>query len=100
MDADVCNGAIALEGPLIAQDLRSVKLGSKTSELICISFLGLCPYPDVTPQNFVTTPKPAKNRPVPSGQDPIKIVHYSDIHIDTDYVEGSNANCTKPICCR
>lgn len=76
-------------------------IGSKTAQLFCITFLGLCPYPDVTP-NTITFPttKPSTGRPAPSGQEPIKVVHYSDIHIDPFYVAGSNTNCTKPICCR
>lgn len=44
--------------------------------------------------------KPVAARPVPSGQDPIRIVHYSDIHVDPFYTVGSNYNCTKPTCCR
>ncbi|KAK7409706.1 hypothetical protein QQX98_008087 [Neonectria punicea] len=32
-------------------------------------------------------------------KNPVKVVHYSDIHIDPLYAEGSNTKCTKPICC-
>ena len=39
-------------------------------------------------------------RPAGSGKEPIKVVHYSDVHVDHMYVPGSSANCTKPICCR
>ena len=69
---------------------------------MCITFLGLCSYPEVTPWSVpFPSPKPAgKTRPAPSGQPPIKVVHYSDIHIDHLYTPGANANCTKPICCR
>lgn len=45
--------------------------------------------------------QPAGGRPKPSGKDPIKIVHYSDIHIDPLYVPGSSTQCDgRPICCR
>jgi len=27
-------------------------------------------------------------------------VHYSDVHVDFDYVVGTNAKCTMPLCCR
>lgn len=30
----------------------------------------------------------------------IKIVHISDLHIDFDYVIGSNAECGMAMCCR
>ena len=29
-----------------------------------------------------------------------KILHLSDIHIDQEYTEGLNANCSEPLCCR
>lgn len=92
---------MALEGPIIAQNLRSMSVTSNTAKLFCVTFLGLCPYPDVNKWAVpFPSPKPSKGRPAPSGQKPIKVVHYSDIHVDPKYVAGSNANCTKPICCR
>ncbi len=78
-----------------------MSIGGKTSQIFCITFLGLCPYPDV---DAFTVPFPSASssitRPSSSGQSPIYVVHYSDIHIDPFYVTGSNTNCTKPICCR
>lgn len=100
-DDDVCEGAIALEGPIIAKAIRNMKIGSKTSKEFCITFLGICEYPDIKKWSVpFPSKKPAAARPASSGKDPIKVVHYSDIHIDPLYVEGSNAECTKPICCR
>ncbi|KAJ3531745.1 hypothetical protein NM208_g8745 [Fusarium decemcellulare] len=100
-DADVCDGTIELEGPIIAEALRNLVIGSKTSKLFCVTFLGLCEYPAVEPWSVPFPPETSPHtRPAPSGQDPIKIVHYSDIHIDQLYTEGSNAKCNKPICCR
>lgn len=100
-DDDVCDGAVELEGPIIAEALREVKLGSHTSELICHNFLGVC-EPEIRPHQVIfPSEKPADSaRPAPSGKDPIKVVHYSDVHVDHLYVPGSSANCTKPICCR
>jgi sphingomyelin phosphodiesterase len=74
---------------------------SKTAVLFCTTLTGLCQYPAVDPPFLELPPKPANiNRPVPSGQTPIQIVQYSDIHVDPFYVPGSSFNCTKPICCR
>ncbi|KAL7945442.1 Metallo-dependent phosphatase-like protein [Trichoderma barbatum] len=100
-DDDVCEGTVALEGPIIAKAIRDMSLGSDTSELFCGSFLGLCAEPTV-PQWKIPFPsaKPLTGRPVPSGKTPLKVVQYSDIHIDPLYVSGSTTNCTKPICCR
>lgn len=100
-DDDVCNGAVALEGPAVAEIIRKMDLGSRTSKLFCSSVVGLCPFPEVQKWSVpFPTPKPAGGRPAPSGKAPLKIVHFSDIHVDLQYVPGSNTQCTKPICCR
>ncbi|KAI0310558.1 hypothetical protein OF83DRAFT_1070329, partial [Amylostereum chailletii] len=33
------------------------------------------------------------------GRTPFQVMHFSDVHIDREYTVGSDANCTKPICC-
>lgn len=78
-----------------------MKLGSRTSKLFCNSLLGLCADPGIAQWSVpFPSPKPAGGRPSPSGQTPLKIVHFSDIHIDEHYTPGSNTQCNKPICCR
>ena len=77
-------------------------IGSHTAQLFCGTIFGLCDYPAVTPYS-VTFPsaKPAgASRPASSGKTPLKVVHYSDIHVDLSYQVGANYNCTKNICCR
>jgi sphingomyelin phosphodiesterase len=79
----VCAGAVALEGPILAHDLREMTIGSHTAQLFCTTFFGLCPYPAVTPYNVTfPSPKPDTTRPAVSGQSPIQVVHFSDIHVD------------------
>ncbi|AEO67682.1 uncharacterized protein THITE_2116556 [Thermothielavioides terrestris NRRL 8126] len=100
-DADVCKGILEREGPIIAQRVRALDLDSDSSQLFCTTFLGVCSYPDIRPFPVKLSQKPANVvRPAVSGQTPIKVVHYSDIHVDPFYEAGSNYNCTKPICCR
>ncbi|XP_057370154.1 sphingomyelin phosphodiesterase-like [Daphnia carinata] len=36
----------------------------------------------------------------PSDASTIKVLHLADPHWDPEYLEGSNANCGKPLCCR
>ena len=97
----MCVGAVALEGPIIARDLRDITVGSKSAKLFCINFLGLCPYPDVAPWSPPgITAKPSTPRPEVSGKKPLQVVHFSDIHVDPWYTVGANHVCTKPICCR
>ncbi|RKK82020.1 hypothetical protein BFJ69_g3307 [Fusarium oxysporum] len=100
-DADVCDGTIELQGPIIAEALRNVAIGSKTAQHFCVTFLGLCHYPAIDEWEVPVPPDHLRRkRPVSSGRDPIKVVHYSDIHVDQLYTEGSNSECNKPICCR
>ncbi|KAI1205916.1 sphingomyelin phosphodiesterase [Annulohypoxylon truncatum] len=82
-DDDVCEGAVALEGPVIAHALRGMKIGSKTSRLACIALMGLCPYPEIEPHDIsFPSPKPKTRRPPPSSLKPLQVVHFSDIHVD------------------
>ncbi|UNI16667.1 Sphingomyelin phosphodiesterase [Purpureocillium takamizusanense] len=101
-NSEMCDGSFALEGPIIADVFRKMKIGSRASQSFCATFLGLCEYPDVVPWTvpFPST-KPARGRPKPSGgKKPLRVVHYSDIHIDPLYVPGSSTKCDKLICCR
>lgn len=74
---------------------------SHTAQLFCTTVFGLCGYPAVTPYEVsFPSAKPTTSRPASSGKTPIKVVHYSDIHVDLSYETGANYNCTKNICCR
>ncbi|RYO88041.1 hypothetical protein DL766_008019 [Monosporascus sp. MC13-8B] len=101
-DDDVCEGSVSREGPIVARALRDMRIGSRTSRLFCAATMGLCSYPEFKHREipFPSPKKPDSGGPPPSGREPLKIIHFSDIHVDPFYVEGSNANCTKPICCR
>lgn len=97
----MCDGIIALEAPIVAAAIRKMKIGSDTANLFCNTFLGLCEFPAVPAWNVpFPSPKPKTSRPTPSGKPPIKVVHYSDIHIDPLYLPGASTQCNKPICCR
>ncbi|KHO00301.1 Sphingomyelin phosphodiesterase [Metarhizium album ARSEF 1941] len=99
---DVCDGAVALEAPIIAAGIRKMSIGSRSSKAFLTSFMGVCGYPDVQSWDIVfPSAQPSGGRSDPSGKDPIEIVHYSDIHIDPLYVPGSSTQCDgRPLCCR
>jgi len=78
---------------------------SKTSDQFCITFLGVCEYPEVDKWAVPFPSKPfcddsGAGRATPSGKDPIQVIHYSDIHIDPLYAEGASTECGMPTCCR
>ncbi|KAK3325362.1 Metallo-dependent phosphatase-like protein [Apodospora peruviana] len=60
-----------------------------------------CPPPPVlSGKAKFPKPKPPKPKQAhPSGQR-VKVLHLSDLHLDTRYKAGSEANCTGGMCCR
>ncbi|KZV71062.1 sphingomyelin phosphodiesterase [Peniophora sp. CONT] len=101
-DDDVCEGEIARLGPILAHSVRQFTIGGVTSQKFCFAAFGLCPEPPVTPFT-VPFPSAAPTNPktfTSTGKAPFQVVHLSDVHIDTQYVVGSDASCNKPICCR
>ncbi|KAJ5931453.1 hypothetical protein N7516_005942 [Penicillium verrucosum] len=100
-DPDVCTGVIDKEGPALHDAFKALHLNSDASKTLCASLIGLCKHPDVHSHTLTfPSPKPKTARPPPSGQKPIKVVHFSDTHVDLLYEPGSSYKCSKPICCR
>ncbi|KAA1479006.1 sphingomyelin phosphodiesterase [Dentipellis sp. KUC8613] len=101
-DDDVCAGEMQRSGLILAHSLRQFTIGGTTATKFCDAVFGLCQPPPVTPFT-VPFPRAAptnSTRIVSKGRTPFQVVHLSDVHIDREYTVGSNANCTKPICCR
>ncbi|KAJ3759690.1 sphingomyelin phosphodiesterase [Lentinula raphanica] len=102
-DPDVCSGLLSRLGPIIAHDLRSIDVAGQTGNRLCDALFGFCA--SKTPNAF-SVPLPSPTGPVapPSTptvrKAPFQVVHISDAHIDREYTVGSEANCTKNICCR
>ncbi|KAJ5282453.1 hypothetical protein N7497_002384 [Penicillium chrysogenum] len=100
-DPDVCAGIIDKEGPALHDAFNALQLNSDTSKTLCASLVGLCKYPEVHTYSLAfPSPKPKTVRPPPSGKTPLRVVHFSDTHVDLLYEPGSNYKCSKPICCR
>lgn len=86
-DADVCEGAVKEQGPILANDLRSISAFGQTATKLCDAVFGLCQPPAVN-KYTVPFPKPAPTNPkkfVSTGKAPIQVVHFSDVHIDRQY---------------
>ncbi|OAR03115.1 hypothetical protein LLEC1_05371 [Akanthomyces lecanii] len=101
-DEEFCAGTVEREVPALAELARNVEPSSTAAIQFCITFLGVCDYPKV--QEW-TVPFPSKpycdaSAPAPSNKKPLKVVHYSDIHVDPLYMTGSSTECRKAICCR
>lgn len=77
-----------------------MNIGTRISQLFCLTVFGLCQWPAIEAYNVSMTAKPDTSRPSPSGETPIQVVHISDIHADLFYETGASYNCPKNICCR
>ncbi|KAI2732865.1 hypothetical protein DTO012A8_10142 [Penicillium roqueforti] len=100
-DPDVCAGIIKKEGPALHDVFKHLQLNSDASKTLCANLVGLCKQPDVHSYNLTfPSPKPKTVRPPPSGKTPLKVVHFSDTHVDLLYEPESSYKCSKPICCR
>ncbi|KAI5120091.1 hypothetical protein M0805_001247 [Coniferiporia weirii] len=103
-DPDICEGDVGAQGPIIAHSLRQISLSGRTSRLFCNTLFGLCDPEPVEPYDVSFPPRALgaaqEEEKVSRGRTPFQVVHLSDVHIDQDYTVGSEANCTKYICCR
>ncbi|RDA86165.1 hypothetical protein CP532_3055 [Ophiocordyceps camponoti-leonardi (nom. inval.)] len=113
-DEDVCHGTMKHQAHILAQVLQrnSFENSSKTFEALCSTMVGLCDLPDFEPWTVPSdeilnssgrTPTPfdpSRRRPSPSGETPLQVIHFTDIHIDPLYEPGANTDCSKPVCCR
>ncbi len=77
-----------------------MSIGSRTSQLFCLTVFGLCQWPSIESYTVSMSPKPHTARPAPSGKTPLQIVHISDIHVDLSYEVGASYSCKKNVCCR
>ncbi|KAK0719621.1 Metallo-dependent phosphatase-like protein [Lasiosphaeris hirsuta] len=84
-----------------AQILASADVVGLDGQYICASLGNMCPHPPLIPVKAVfPKPKPTKpKKPQRSGKR-AKVLHLSDLHLDTRYATGSEANCTSSMCCR
>src|SRR3954451_674841 len=82
-DPDVCRGIVEKEGAALHDAFQNLHIGSHATRTMCASLIGLCQYPEVRPHTLqFPSSKPDTARPPPSGESPIKVVHFSDTHVD------------------
>ncbi|XP_065888775.1 sphingomyelin phosphodiesterase-like isoform X2 [Dysidea avara] len=103
-DKYVCSGIVPEFKDEVLYVFTSIALGPKE---ICGVIVGDgCGHPyDPWKQNWTVSfpdkPKPpVEPLPPPKPDNPIKILHLSDIHVDLLYTEGLTTECGEPLCCR
>lgn len=96
----MCAGAVGTQAPILAHDLRSIRLASPAAKNFCTTIFGLCPLPNTIPHTVNLTDPPAEavtgtlggraGRRLrrswrSSGRAPFQVVHISDVHVDRSY---------------
>ncbi|CAF0910592.1 unnamed protein product [Adineta ricciae] len=101
-DDEVCAGMIDEYNPVLIEVLRHSPLA--THEICGVAF-GCMRQADIPALQWNVTFPPSTVQISSSdmrsrAQATISILHLADLHIDTKYTPGSNANCGRPLCCR
>ncbi|KAB0799106.1 hypothetical protein PPYR_06986 [Photinus pyralis] len=102
---DVCTGIFDIFGPEV---LAVLNVTEKNPKEICTLLQSeACEEDPSLPPPWTIELSEARNeleepegRPLQLGKPTLKILQISDSHLDLEYVEGSNANCDEPLCCR
>lgn len=117
---DVCSGFVNTFADLLVNNLLALNL---RADYLCTEAFEVCPQYDssfvelneTTFQQQIMATKPAslagddfidklyetiRNDPNRESRKTIKIVHFTDIHMDMYYRAGANKHCDNVICCR
>lgn len=101
------------QGPIIAQLLAYANTSGYDGQYICFNFFhkSQCDLPSPVPLNLTKYFGPRTTKSVTSAEDQpkcsleqkrrLKVLHFSDFHLDIRYATGSEANCSRTsMCCR
>lgn len=102
---EVCTGVFDVFGPEV---LAVLNVTEKSPKEICTLLQSeACdedpniPYPwTISMSKPRSQLRKSEGHPLQLGKPTLKVLQISDTHLDLDYVEGSNANCDEPLCCR
>ncbi|KXN65788.1 hypothetical protein CONCODRAFT_12522, partial [Conidiobolus coronatus NRRL 28638] len=95
-----CDGMVAAYGSVYLDVIHDMDFGKPyMGQLACFHLLRVCPHPEL-PDAEWNLPAPKKiSAPQPSGKE-LKILHLSDLHYDSNYIGGTEADCRRTICCQ
>jgi len=114
MDKLVCRGAVHTMISTIMNELPEFLTSPR---YFCGRVTGACsnPYKVLDPKLFID--RVVKDKPDeikennfidnlyeeitsdPHPRETIRVLHFSDIHLDFEYTAGANTNCNQPTCC-
>ncbi|CAL4122871.1 unnamed protein product [Meganyctiphanes norvegica] len=103
MTLEYCQGYIPLVAPIVYHLLSNGTVDPKDACGEVLSSLGCTsdnPNRDWTVTIQGDKPEPMPITPPDVNSPVMKVLHFSDTHMDPYYQPGSNANCPEPLCCR
>jgi hypothetical protein len=102
--APICIGLLKIASTDIGGIFPAMNMRGQDGQTLCAFMFGTCSLPAPPPLDlnalFKGTKKPGPVSFVPSKKPPLKVLHFSDYHLDLRYVVGSEANCGGSLCCR
>lgn len=102
MEPSVCSGLVYTFADIVIDTVGNHYL---TPDVVCWK-LHMCPSPPFILTNLTTViedilaDSPAVLPLPPPGNETWKVLHVTDMHVDLLYEEGSNMDCSYPMCCR
>ncbi|KAK6618146.1 hypothetical protein RUM44_002597 [Polyplax serrata] len=102
MPPEICSGVLDSYGQVLVEVIDQAE--NKTAGEICTYLLNFDCRGEEVKWNvtFPATPKPPLKTPTPNPNPgkPLKVLQITDTHWDTQYAEGTWAECKEPLCCR
>ena len=100
----ICVGLLNVASIDVNGIFPAMDMTGDDGQTLCAYMFGTCDLPPVPKLNqtalFKGTRKPAPKTLKPCTKEPLKVLHFSDYHLDQRYVVGSEANCGGSLCCR
>ncbi|KAJ9085652.1 hypothetical protein DSO57_1011801 [Entomophthora muscae] len=100
-ESDVCKGLSDSTGNAIFDVLQKLRLGeSQIPPLACHAIANVCPMPEIKLKQLPLPSRKNAQPQRPKSRAVRRVLHLTDIHFDTSYQVGAEADCNKPICCQ
>ena len=99
----ICIGLLNVASTDIGGIFPAMQMSGDDGQILCAYMFGTCDLPPVPKLNqtalFKGTTKPPPKPLKPCKKEPLKVLHFSDYHLDQRYVVESEANCGGSLCC-
>ncbi|KAI9290572.1 Metallo-dependent phosphatase, partial [Neoconidiobolus thromboides FSU 785] len=99
----ICSGSHKVFADIYLEILQGFNLKNHLqSQMVCYTLGNICPFPNLNLKELKLPEVSNKPKVINESNktDIGYILHISDLHYDENYIEGSEADCSEPICCQ